>query len=149
MITNKNDLTQFTEDLNEKIETSFETLAAKYIPNRGKADTVGGELLRAVSRIEYRYYNDGDIAGIGYGKETVNPAVRFLIAKGDDNVSSIAESMFSIKNDRMYEFAIKELKEFVPIQIKEFDLLNQPNEEDMLSYRTEEDIDDGDEDEDF
>ena len=149
MITNKNDLTQFTEDLNEKIETSFESLAAKYVPNSGKANTVGGELLRAVCRIEYRYYNDGDIAGIGYGKETVNPAVRFLIAKGDDNVSSIAESMFSIKNDRMYEFAIKELKEFVPIQIKEFDLLNQPNEEDMLSYRTEEDIDDGDEDEDF
>lgn len=149
MITNRNDLTQFREDLDTKMETSFEALADKYVPSSGKADTVGGELLRAVCRIEYRYYNDGDIAGIGYGKETVNPAVRYLIAKGDDNVASIAESMFNIKNDRMYEFAIKELKEFIPIQIEEFDLLNQPNKEDMLSYRTEEDVDNGDEDENF
>ena len=26
----------------------------------------------------YRYYNDGDVAGEGYGRETVNPAVRYL-----------------------------------------------------------------------
>lgn len=139
MIRNKEDLKNLKENLEKP---TFQELADKYVPNNGKADTVGGELLRAVCRIDYRYYNDGDRAGIGYGKETVNPAVRFLIAKGDDNVSSIAESMFNIKNDKMYEYAINELKEFVVIQIEDFDLFNQPNDEDMLSYRTEEDVDD-------
>ena len=139
MIRNKEDLKNLKENLDKP---TFQELADKYVPNNGKADTVGGELLRAVCRIDYRYYNDGDRAGIGYGKETVNPAVRFLIAKGDDNVSSIAESMFNIKNDKMYEYAINELKEFVVIQIEDFDLFNQPNDEDMLSYRTEEDVDD-------
>ena len=53
-------------------------LFGKLVPGTGKCDTIGGEILRAVNRIGYRWWNDGDKAGEGYGRETVNPAVRFL-----------------------------------------------------------------------
>lgn len=59
-------------------EEMNEVLFEELVPSMGKADTKGGEILRAVNRIQYRYWNDGDIAGQGYGKRTVNPAVRFL-----------------------------------------------------------------------
>ena len=32
----------------------------KYVPGSGKADTIGGEILRAINRIIYKFYNDGD-----------------------------------------------------------------------------------------
>ena len=33
----------------------------KLVPNYGEADTPEGELLRIISKIYYRYHNDGDI----------------------------------------------------------------------------------------
>ena len=36
---------------------------SEYIPDRGKADTIGGEMTRAVNCIAYRWFNDGDNVG--------------------------------------------------------------------------------------
>ena len=32
----------------------------RYVPACGKCDTLGGEILRAINRIVYKFYNDGD-----------------------------------------------------------------------------------------
>lgn len=32
----------------------------RYVPFSGKAETLGGEIIRAINRISYKYYNDGD-----------------------------------------------------------------------------------------
>ena len=56
----------------QRINALFEEL----VPASGKADTVAGEIIRAVSRIIYRNYNDGDHVGVGYGNETCNPVSR-------------------------------------------------------------------------
>ena len=47
-----------------------------------------------MSRIAYRFYNDGDMVNIAYGKETCNPAARFLIAKGNAEVSSLTAGLW-------------------------------------------------------
>lgn len=39
----------------------------QYIPASGKANSVGGEIMRAISRIVYRFYNDGDTVDHYYG----------------------------------------------------------------------------------
>lgn len=49
-------------------EQKINALFAELVPASGKADTVAGEIVRAVSRIGYRNYNDGDHIGVGYGK---------------------------------------------------------------------------------
>ena len=38
----------------------------------------GSAIIRAFSRIAYRFENDGDMLGKGYGRETCNPAGRYL-----------------------------------------------------------------------
>lgn len=53
-------------------------LSDRLIPARGKADTVGGELLRAIERLIYRYYNDGDVLTEGYGIETCMSSYLYL-----------------------------------------------------------------------
>ena len=66
-----------------KNEDRINKLFKELVPETGKAGSLAGELVRAMSRIGYRFYNDGDQLGIGYGKETCNPAGRFLGAKAD------------------------------------------------------------------
>lgn len=56
----------------------WEQLWDEYVPVSGMASTTGGEILRAMSRIIYRFYNDGDMVGVGYGNETVNSSDRYL-----------------------------------------------------------------------
>lgn len=53
-----------------KNEERINKLFEKLVPASGKAESLAGELIRAMSRIAYRFYNDGDQVGMGYGKET-------------------------------------------------------------------------------
>ena len=62
----------------EALEKRNDQLFDKLVPGMGKADTLEGETLRAINRIIYRYYNDGDYWYCGYGTETAGPAETFL-----------------------------------------------------------------------
>ena len=66
-------------DSDKPIETAFELL----VPSSGPAETVAGELVRAMMRILYRDYNDGDLFYEGYGMETCGDAVAYLCEDGD------------------------------------------------------------------
>ena len=67
--------------LDSILESKINDLTEQYVCLEGKCETLAGEILRAYNRIIYRYYNDGDVAGEGYGRETVNPALRFLFSQ--------------------------------------------------------------------
>lgn len=60
------------------LEKRNEVLFSKLVPFQGKCETLEGESLRAINRIIYRYYNDGDYWFDGYGIETAGPAESFL-----------------------------------------------------------------------
>ena len=40
-----------------------------------------------MTRIIYRFYNDGDMVGVGYGNETVNSSDRYLVLRVPDYVT--------------------------------------------------------------
>lgn len=130
----------------EKINALFEEL----VPMSGKADTVAGEIIRAISRIGYRNYNDGDHIGIGYGRETCNPAARYLAAKGGNRIASLVSEAWGIYNDDAYDAVLERLEEAVISFIEQHpELKETENSEDMWDYRDEyEDVDSYDEDED-
>lgn len=56
-----------------KNEDRINKLFKELVPETGKADSLAGELVRAMSRIGYRFYNDGDQLGIGYGQGNLQP----------------------------------------------------------------------------
>ena len=62
-----------------ELEARNEPLFGKLVPGQGTAETLEGEMLRAVNRLVYRYYNDGDKYNEGYGTETAGPAHSFLV----------------------------------------------------------------------
>lgn len=65
--------------MNDKLSKKMDELFDELVPSCGKAETEAGEIVRAFSRIAYRYFNDGDKLGIGYGNETCNAAGRYLL----------------------------------------------------------------------
>lgn len=69
------------------------------VPDNGAADNLYGELVRAINRIGYRWYNDGDKLGVGYGKQTCNAAGRFLLEKCDSD-SSVKEAIVALWGER-------------------------------------------------
>jgi len=123
----------------ERINDLFEEL----VPASGKADSLAGELVRAAARIGYRNYNDGDHVGIGYGKETCNPAARFLIKKGNKEVSDLAAALWGIENDTAYDKLVDILAGAVADYIEATPELRNTPTEDMWSFRDKyEDVDD-------
>lgn len=123
----------------EKINAMFDRL----VPMSGKADTVAGEIVRAISRITHRNYNDGDHLGIGYGRETVNPAARFLSAKCDDRVAGALSAAWGIENEDAYSLKLEAAEAAVLAYLNEHpELETKENTEDMWDYMDEyEDVD--------
>ena len=124
------------KEADSPIETAFELL----VPGSGKADTVAGELVRAMMRILYRDYNDGDVFYEGYGIETCADAVAFLC----DKLSDIAiEDKFediawrTLKDDaytRMLQAISNEVIDYI---LNNPELLIKKNTEDMFDYNGE------------
>lgn len=128
----------------EKINQMFEEL----VPASGKADTVAGEIVRAVSRIGYRNYNDGDHIGAGYGRETCNPAARYLAQRAGSRVERAISDMWGVENDDQYDELEKTLyKEVLAYLELHPELKVEKNTEDMWDFRDdEEDVDEPEED---
>lgn len=122
-----------------KNEKRINKLFEELVPVSGKAESLAGELIRAMSRIAYRYYNDGDQVGMGYGKQTCNPAARFLMAKGNKRISSLATAIWGIYDESAYEDLLDILAGAVADYVEQNPTLRNTQTEDMWSYRTDED----------
>lgn len=76
------DLVVMLDDLNDLL-----------VPNEGKAPSVAGERIRAISRIHYRLRNDGDMFFTGYGIETCGGPAMYLYNEGyDQEIDSILDA---------------------------------------------------------
>ena len=133
-------------------EKSIEALTDEYMSGQGMCETVLGEIMRALNQILYRYYNDGDCASEGYGRETVVLAALYLfdlvtspydlLPDGDEESrecrSAVADCIGDIfRGTNTYEKDIKSLA-FAVLNLigHNFDYLaNTDNTTDMYNYQ--------------
>lgn len=87
---------------------------------------------------------------MGYGRETCNPAARYLGAKCGEEVASLISAIWGIENDKAYDLILGQLEaEVVKYLERNPELKAAENREDMFDYRNaDEDVDTYDEDED-
>lgn len=93
--------------MNTKIKLN--NLFYKYVPSQGKCETLGGEIIRAFAKMNYRWYNDGDKFWEGYGVETCGSSAIFLANNG---FQSHLDSMIDV-NDKIYATKLKELMKLI------------------------------------
>ena len=91
-------------------EARIDALFSELVPPTGPAETWAGEVVRAICRIGYRWYNDGDQIGIGYGKETCNPAARFLKLYTNKQVRKAVDAAWGIYDDDAYQQRLNSLE---------------------------------------
>lgn len=128
-------------------EAKLSALFDELVPLSGKAGTVAGEIVRAISRIGYRNYNDGDHIGVGYGRETCNPAARYLAKNAGEAVAADISDIWGVYDDGRYDILLAALEADVLAYLESHpELKSTPNQEDMFDYQDEyEDMDDDDE----
>lgn len=114
----------------DPLETAFDLL----VPSQGKADTVAGELIRAISKIMYRDRNDGDLFYEGYGIETCGDAVAFICDKMpelEDQFEDIARR--HIEDDN-YTRELEDIADQILDEIYHNSKLAAANTEDMYDF---------------
>jgi len=143
------------EFVGKELEDRNEPLYDKLVPGMGKSETVEGEMLRAINRIIYRYYNDGDEYTTGYGTETAGPAHSFLVNANHPLKSAMVKIFGDGTN---YEQTIKDALDTILDYIESRQGKYTPNNVgDMFDYEPEfeddeyeeEDYDDYDDDDYF
>ena len=80
------------------------------VPERGKADHLIGELVRAAVWIEDKasdsawssWGSDHDHIGVGSGIATCNPPAEFLYENGNDGIRSVLDAMNGVADDECY-----------------------------------------------
>ena len=129
-------------------ESRLDRLFDELVPASGKADSLAGELIRAAARIEYRFFNDGDRIGLGYGRETCNPAARFLKERGDRKIAACINALWGLDDDGVYEEFLDTLAGAVADYVERRPDLRAMETEDMFNHRDRnEDVDDDGDDE--
>lgn len=101
------------ESSEDPIEELFELL----VPSSGPSQYAGGEIVRAMMRILYRDYNDGDVFYDGYGIETCADAVAFLCDKFPDLEIMFEKIAQRTLQDDYYTNAIKDIADVVAKKI--------------------------------
>lgn len=116
------------ESTDDKISVLFNEL----VPSSGASDTIAGELIRAINRLMYRDYNDGDRFYEGYGLETCASAAAYLGDHGFDKIIDEIMDNSWRDDDDYYTSKLEELgAQIIDEIINNPELLETPLDYDM------------------
>ena len=135
--------------MTEEQKKEWAAMEERLMPASGKAETVAGEIIRAVDRIWYRWYNDGDKINVGYGKETCNGTARYLEKiRGSEFPAEVWNG--SLGEDAYTDFTERLVEEMFAFIKERPELEMTPNTEDSRMDFIDDDLDrdEGEDDED-
>lgn len=132
-------LKQIIESVESGDEPDFIEAAFSYfVPSSGPAETIAGEVLRAASKVGYRWYNDGDYFYGGYGLETAGPAAVYLMSQNKTISNLITHIAADSLQRDCYEKALGELNKAIEKYLLGNKLLFiYENTEDMWDFDTD------------
>ena len=125
---------------NGKYNMEYENLWRRLVPAEGKASTVAGEVLRAVSRLYYRWYNDGDRIQVRLGEWVAVSAIKafkylyqFHEPVSGFSTKELMENIVFAATEEDYELALERaLDTIIEWAAKQ---PSTPNEDDFLDKK--------------
>lgn len=122
--------------LNKHDDKLFSEWTDKYVPACDNADTLAGEIIRAINRLVYRYYNDGDTVDRFYGSVYNHSKAcdNFLCehVPGYETLRGFSEDVFGYQVNKRLKFIV----DFLSNNVEYF---SKPNDEDCLDNAPYED----------
>lgn len=115
-------------------DKNLRILFDELVPRIGKANSLAGEMIRAAGRIGYRWSNDGDQIGIGYGKETCNAPARFLLIHGNNSIRALVATLWGLPDYKKYERVLDQLIGAIVDYVNANPVLRTQPTEDMFDY---------------
>ena len=106
------------------------------VPTSGMCPTREGEMLRAMTKISYRMYNDGDHFDRNYGITTAGPAHAYLVSS-DTPIRNKLKEVFKRAegtSDDEYTKVLEEAQEIVVQYIESLKGRYTENKTDMYEY---------------
>lgn len=126
------------------VDGDLNSWADEYMPGSGKANTKGGELVRAAQRILNEYYENGNMIGRGYGNETVNPAARYIVEKtsfeGNGEIQDMLDHVVQMEDSEYNSWCVRFENDFADYLRDKGDLFAEPNDDDIANYAEPDDI---------
>ena len=148
-----NKLHSINEFLGGNLEKRNQVLFDKLVPGNGDSEFVEGEMIRAMNRIVYRWYNDGDKFWQGYGTETAGPAHSFLVNSSEipseerRRFEKLFDAVVGKYEDAVYEKMLNDLAEAVLTYVEGIpEDQYQKLEQGMFNYKPEYEDEEEDED---
>ena len=130
------------EFVGKALEDRNQPLYDELVPGSGNSKFIEGEMLRAINRLVYRWYNDGDYFYKGYGAETAGPAHSFLTNSSEipfalrSTLTSIfSKAMGADENgyERLIKFALEQILDYIEDKAGNYTESN----EDIFNYDSE------------
>ena len=97
----------------------FEAVLDKYMPRRGEGETIASQIVTAVNKLIYKWYNDGDVFdNTMYLTGWVNDLSSYAnwldnIAACECDCDDILERVYRCKNGNEYEYLLKDLADML------------------------------------
>lgn len=103
----------------------------KYLPSSGEGDTLATQAVTAVTKLVYKWYNDGDVydntspAGLTGWANDLSSYANWL-AKHIDGAKDILDRIFDIRygDNQEYEYLLKDLADLIYDDSNYLDTLN-------------------------
>ena len=93
----------------------FEALIDKYMPMRGEGETKASQIVTAVNKLVYKWYNDGDVYDNSYALDgwanDLSDYANWLWEHTDSN--ELLENIFNCYNNSQYEDLLRELSDML------------------------------------
>lgn len=92
---------------------SFEKINEKYLPPRGEGESKATQIVTAINRLIYKWYNDGDVFDNTHGMKgwlnDVSDCANWLDKNTKEEASEILHRIYECRNDDEYEEILKSL----------------------------------------
>ena len=111
----------------------YDALYKVLVPGMGPCETVEGELLRAVSKLYYRYFNDGDTCRRHHDENPANTAWNYLWQMHGE-FANVLNLLRNATSRREYEGALEDLVDQTVMWVHKKRGRFTPNTDDYLNY---------------
>ena len=108
----------FKKPLTEKVDWSyydkFEDILHKYMPDQGEGENLASQIVTAVNKLIYKWYNDGDVfdnvnSGLNGWANDLSSYANWLYKYAPGDVPAILKNIYGMGDENDYETLLQEL----------------------------------------